>query len=119
MFRRAKDFYSRALVMAEKLGAKDEALKELQFYETLMEKHDGTELEALTELEDGTVTLQRKRIEAELEEKIRELNEKQYLPYSLKELDFRLQQELTSLGWILSERDGRVEIYTYLPTAHM
>lgn len=119
MFKAARKFYERAIVMATKTGAKEEAVEELLFHLGVTYKFDGSELEKSTELEDGAVTYQRKLIEMALEEKIQDLLEKKALTFSLKELDFRLQQELTSLGWILTEEEGRAVIYTYLPTAHM
>ena len=83
-----------------------------------MEDSAGNAIPLREETED--IKRQRRTLERTLDAKIEKLNESEPIEgmTSIQEMDFRLRQELVRAGWILTETEGKVVIYSYLPTLH-
>lgn len=127
MFRTAREFYGRAYALASN------EVEEKQIMPYLMasirqqanrnpipqiQDENGNPMPLREETEE--IKRQKEAIEKAITMHIRNLTEEEPIEgiSSLKEMDFRFRQEMTYAGWTLTEKEGKVVIYTYLPTLH-
>ena len=120
----ALDFYTQAFIEATSEAEREQLhpyLKKTDMVRQIALMSDPETRESIPLREETEeITRQRRLVDMALTLKCFHLSEAEPIKgiSSLKEMDFRLQQELTNAGWVLFERDGRVVIYSYLPTRH-
>ncbi len=120
----ALDFYTQAFIQAASEAEREQLLPYLKERDMVRQiarmSHPQTRESIPLREENKEITRQRRLVDMALTLKCFHLSEAEPIKgiSSLKEMDFGLRQELTRVGWILFERDGRPVIYSYLPTRH-
>lgn len=127
MFRTAREFYGRAYALAKSEAEECQimpylmaSIRYLANRKPIAQMLDDNDNPIPLREETEEIKQQKESIEKAITKHIRNLTETEPIEgiSSLKEMDFRFRQEMAYAGWTLTEHEGKVVIYTYLPTLH-